>query len=86
MRVHDFRPVTLLSVLVGVSFLITPAGAANRLPHLADPFADPKHDPYNPLRYIASNAMTGVAFCGWIFSKFVFWPVPSLVLMNVIQR
>ncbi|KAF8220825.1 RTA1-like protein [Tricholoma matsutake] len=62
MRVHDFRPVTLLSVLVGVSFLITPAGAANRLPHLADPFADPKHDPYNPLRYIASNAMTGVAF------------------------
>ncbi|TFK43477.1 RTA1-like protein [Crucibulum laeve] len=27
-----------------------------------DPFADPRHDPYNPLKYIASNALTAVAF------------------------
>ncbi|KAJ8086698.1 hypothetical protein PM082_005521 [Marasmius tenuissimus] len=27
-----------------------------------DPFADPKHDPYNPLRYIASNTLTAIAF------------------------
>ncbi|KAL0571029.1 hypothetical protein V5O48_010936 [Marasmius crinis-equi] len=26
-----------------------------------DPFADPEHDPYNPLRYIASNTLTAIA-------------------------
>ncbi|PPQ91612.1 hypothetical protein CVT25_012793 [Psilocybe cyanescens] len=26
-----------------------------------DPFVDPKHDPYNPLKYIASNVLTGIA-------------------------
>ncbi|KAH7917425.1 RTA1-domain-containing protein [Leucogyrophana mollusca] len=28
----------------------------------ADPFLDPKDDPYNPLKYIASNTLTGIAF------------------------
>ncbi|KAF5390673.1 hypothetical protein D9757_002745 [Collybiopsis confluens] len=32
------------------------------LPRPADPFADPRHDPYNPLRYIASNILTGISF------------------------
>ncbi|EIN10469.1 RTA1-like protein [Punctularia strigosozonata HHB-11173 SS5] len=32
------------------------------IPRPADPFADPKHDPYNPLRYIASNVLTAIAF------------------------
>ncbi|PPQ98523.1 hypothetical protein CVT24_004014 [Panaeolus cyanescens] len=26
-----------------------------------DPFLDPKNDPYNPLKYIASNTLTGIA-------------------------
>ena len=26
----------------------------------ADPFADPKHDVFNPLRYIASDALSGM--------------------------
>ncbi|KAI0063780.1 hypothetical protein BV25DRAFT_1914863 [Artomyces pyxidatus] len=30
-------------------------------PRPADPYADPKDDPYNPLGYIASNALTTVA-------------------------
>ncbi|KAF5344104.1 hypothetical protein D9758_008893 [Tetrapyrgos nigripes] len=40
------------------------AFAARRpdLPRPADPFADPRHDPYNPLKYIASNVLTAVAF------------------------
>jgi hypothetical protein len=33
------------------------------LPRPADPYADPRHDPYNPLKYITSNALTGVSFC-----------------------
>ncbi|KAH8091067.1 RTA1-like protein [Cristinia sonorae] len=31
-------------------------------PHPADPYADPKNDPYNPLRYIASNVLTAISF------------------------
>ncbi|KAI0268259.1 RTA1 like protein-domain-containing protein [Gloeopeniophorella convolvens] len=31
-------------------------------PPPADPFLDPKNDPYNPLGYIASNTLTGIAF------------------------
>jgi len=27
-----------------------------------DPFIDPRHDPYNPLKYIASNTLTAIAF------------------------
>ncbi|KDR83684.1 hypothetical protein GALMADRAFT_219515 [Galerina marginata CBS 339.88] len=27
-----------------------------------DPFVDPRHDPYNPLKYIASNTLTAIAF------------------------
>jgi hypothetical protein len=70
MFIHDLqRIVTLLSVLLGVWFLITPVEAANA-PRPANPFADPKHDPYNPLKYIASNALTGVAFCGWFSRQF----------------
>jgi hypothetical protein len=58
----------LLSVIVGVLFLITRVEAASHtnVPHPADPFADPKNDPYNPLRYITSNVLTGVSFGGWI--------------------
>jgi preprotein translocase subunit SecG len=26
-----------------------------------DPFVDPRHDPYNPLKYIASNTLTAIA-------------------------
>ncbi|KAI9574463.1 RTA1-domain-containing protein [Boletus coccyginus] len=28
----------------------------------SNPFLDPKNDPYNPLRYIASNTLTAIAF------------------------
>lgn len=26
-------------------------------------FTDPRHDPYNPLQYIASNTLTAIAIC-----------------------
>ncbi|KAF7977424.1 hypothetical protein HWV62_3570 [Athelia sp. TMB] len=32
------------------------------LPRPADPFADPKDDPYNPLKYIANDVLTAIAF------------------------
>jgi hypothetical protein len=38
--------------------------AARELPNTTpvNPFLDPKNDPNNPLGYIASNTLTGVAF------------------------
>ena len=26
-------------------------------------FTDPRHDPYNPMQYIASNTLTAIAIC-----------------------
>lgn len=62
---HWQTPTLVLSVLLAVFFYIAPGvnAASQNLPRPANPFADPKNDPYNPLKYIASNALTGVAFC-----------------------
>ncbi|KAJ7094591.1 RTA1-like protein [Mycena belliarum] len=38
------------------------AAPRDSVPRPADPFLDPKNDPYNPLRYIASNVLTAIAF------------------------
>ncbi|KAF8913953.1 RTA1-like protein [Gymnopilus junonius] len=50
-------------VCVVLLSLVSQASAAIKqtLPR-PDPFVDPKHDPYNPLKYIASNVLTGIAF------------------------
>jgi hypothetical protein len=32
-----------------------------------NPFVDPRHDPYNPLKYIASNTLTAIAVGGHYF-------------------
>ncbi|KIJ20074.1 hypothetical protein PAXINDRAFT_166231 [Paxillus involutus ATCC 200175] len=42
--------------------LLWSAGAASLPPPPANPFLDPKDDPYNPLRYITSNTLTAIAF------------------------
>jgi hypothetical protein len=62
--------------LVGLDFLglpavlsmVSSAGAVvkHTIPR-PDPFVDPKHDPYNPFRYTATNSLTGVAFCQSFF-------------------
>jgi hypothetical protein len=77
---NDFQnqPGLLVQVslqLFALFYLIAPVEASynKSLPHPANPFADPKHDPYNPLRYIASNVLTGIAFGEWT----CFLPVPS---------
>lgn len=54
-------------------FLVTPTTArvGPVIPCPADPFIDPKHDPCNPLKYIASDVLTGIAF-GEFFHYFSF--------------
>lgn len=52
---------TLIGALVSLESII--ALSRDDLPRPADPYADPKHDPYNPLKYITSNALTGISFC-----------------------
>ncbi|KAI9448037.1 RTA1-like protein [Lactarius indigo] len=51
-------PVLLLTYLVS-SGLPATARVLPNVPHPADPFLDPKNDPYNPLGYIASNTKLG---------------------------
>lgn len=59
MRLAGLDFLGLLAVLSTVSS----AGAVVKHPiPRRDPFVDPKHDPYNPLRYIATNSLTAVAF------------------------
>ncbi|KAK7054224.1 RTA1-domain-containing protein [Favolaschia claudopus] len=57
------RPMALSRVLL-VFLLVSATQAARQqiIPRPENPFLDPKHDPYNPLRYIASNVLTAIAF------------------------
>ncbi|CAK5275395.1 unnamed protein product [Mycena citricolor] len=50
----------LLSTLFPIAQVF--AAPKGNIPRPADPFLDPKHDVFNPLRYIASNVLTGIAF------------------------
>lgn len=69
MPIHENRlSSTLLCLLVAIWSTIIPVEAAvQNLPRPSNPFADPKHDPYNPLKYIASNVLTGIAFCAYTY-------------------
>ena len=54
-------PTFLLIYLLSCSL----SSAASELPNTPgpiDPFLDPKDDPNNPLGYITSNTLTGIAF------------------------
>ena len=48
--------------LLARSSPVTATRSHDRGPRPADPFLDPKNDPYNPLGYIASDVLTGLAF------------------------
>jgi hypothetical protein len=52
----------VLSALLPLFLTLVTDAKDITLPRPEDPFKDPKHDPYNPLRYIASNTLTGIAF------------------------
>ena len=58
------------SLLCLLAITVPSAAKSPQLPCAADPFADPKADPCNPLKYIASNALTSVAFGGCSDSNF----------------
>jgi len=50
-------------VYVAVLALMVPAADSQTVVGPpSNPFLNPKNDPYNPLRYIASNTLTAVAF------------------------
>lgn len=53
---------SILSILV-IALPVVAAADDPRLSIPTDPFADPRNDPFNPLKYITSNALTGVAVC-----------------------
>ncbi|KIK79587.1 hypothetical protein PAXRUDRAFT_834021 [Paxillus rubicundulus Ve08.2h10] len=57
------HPARSVLFYMSILALLSSAGAAS-LSYLptANPFLDPKDDPYNPLRYITSNTLTAIAF------------------------
>ncbi|KAJ7240330.1 RTA1-like protein [Mycena haematopus] len=59
-RSMGFPRALCLVLLLAVSAV--QAARQKNLPRPTDPFADPKDDPYNPLRYIASNVLTAIGF------------------------
>ena len=66
-RTRSFFSLSVLTL--AILFITAPVEAAT-VARPADPFADPKNDPYNPLRYIASNMLTATAFCEWMSKKY----------------
>ncbi|KAJ7180301.1 RTA1-like protein [Mycena crocata] len=55
---------SLSRAVVGLFLLVASSVEAKQpaIPCPPDPFLDPKHDHCNPLRYIASNVLTAIAF------------------------
>ncbi|KAJ6598873.1 RTA1-domain-containing protein [Mycena vulgaris] len=51
-----------LGALFLLAAALVQAAPQRTIPRPADPYLDPKNDPYNPLRYIASNVLTAIAF------------------------
>jgi hypothetical protein len=56
------HPARSVLFYMSILALLWSAGAASLPPPPANPFLDPKDDPYNPLRYITSNTLTAIAF------------------------
>ena len=57
------HPIKAFSIcVVALALLIPPSVSQTIGGPPTDPFLDPKNDPYNPLKYIASNTLTAIAF------------------------
>ncbi|KZS97966.1 RTA1-like protein [Sistotremastrum niveocremeum HHB9708] len=78
---------SLQTSLSFIFFLLV--GFATASNSTVDPFTDPKHDPNNPLRYIASNVPTAIAFtiflCIAIYMTFatVKWGARYMLAMTI---
>ncbi|TFK55933.1 RTA1-like protein [Heliocybe sulcata] len=78
-----------LLVLLAAVLLVAPASAkAPTIPRPADPFADPKDDVYNPLRYIANNTLTAIAFSLVLvvafFQSFSMWKWGAVWMLSMV--
>ncbi|KAB5592102.1 Protein RTA1 [Ceratobasidium theobromae] len=62
---RSFQPLVLLGLLVWIGNAVA---ARPGLPPPGDPFVDPRNDPYNPMRYIPSNVLTGVSFALYVIT------------------
>ena len=62
-------------LILSVLYLGTSCVAQNS----TNPYIDPKDDPNNPLKYIASNSLTAVAICMYPISS---WGVLSIPIMT----
>lgn len=75
---QGYNPVKDVLVYLSILALATSAAGQTVGPP-ANPFLDPKDDPYNPLRYIASNALTAIAFG----KPMHLWTDPGLTMIDL---
>jgi hypothetical protein len=63
-RTRQLPVVSLALSLLCILSFIAPSCAklGPIIPRPANPFLDPKDDPFNPLKYITSNLLTAIAF------------------------
>ena len=70
--------------LYGALFLLSVSSVHARnidIPPPADPYLSPQTDPYNPLKYIADNALTAVGLSeSFVLRAHDFMPVRSTLL------
>jgi hypothetical protein len=76
------RRLSAVSLVLGLLCMLSFAAPslaklAPTVPRPANPFLDPKRDPYNPLKYIASNVLTAVAFSEFYQHTFSPCPCPT---------
>ncbi|KAF7301840.1 RTA1-domain-containing protein [Mycena indigotica] len=64
---------------------IAQAAPRRTLPRPENPFLDPKHDPYNPLRYIASNVLTAIALGASLLLRPHPSPFPLVLIVALSQ-
>lgn len=68
-----------------LSLLAAPSIRAQDSPSRpTDPFADPAHDVFNPLRYIPSNILTAIAMGSFIVLALVFLPFTQFLTVLVL--
>jgi len=59
---RSYHPTESVLLHLAILTLMTPAVNSQTVTASSNTFLDPKNDPNNPLKYIASNTLTAIAF------------------------
>ncbi|KAH9891035.1 RTA1-like protein [Cubamyces lactineus] len=81
------RPIAWAALAILFASLVSSAQADDRTPPPWE-FTDPKHDPYNPLQYIANNTLSAIAISLVLFvallQTFMLWRQGGLCMLAMV--